>query len=113
MIFSNKYERLKNDLELSGKGSMKCFGNSMLPKLPNASTCFYEVRDEYFIGDIVFCKVNGNWIDSHLITKKSVEKDKIKYLISNNHGHDNGWTFTVYGKVVKSIDKLKRETYFK
>lgn len=112
-VFSNKYAKLKHDLETTGKGSMKCFGPSMTPLLPTASLCSYEVREEYFIGDIVFAKVKGRWIDSHLITGKSIEKKRIKYLISNNHGHDNGWTYNVYGKVVSSTDNLGRIKEFK
>jgi len=94
----NKYERLKVDLEKNGEGSMKCFGNSMKPKLSNPSTCHFKVADEYNIGDIVFCKVKGRYIDAHLITKK----DGDRFLISNNHGYDNGWTRTIYGRVVKA-----------
>lgn len=109
MIFSNKYERLKNDLETIGKGQMKCFGNSMLPILPNASLCFYVKQDSYEIGDIVFCKVNGKWIDAHKITKKAQDGS---YLISNNHGFDNGWTKKIYGKVIKSIDNNKNIKIF-
>lgn len=111
--FKTKYDRLKYELEMTGKGDMKCFGSSMTPKLPNASTCSYEVRSEYFIGDIVFAKVNGRWVDSHLITGKKSEKGTIMYLISNNHGHDNGWTSKVYGKVVSSVDSSGKITTFK
>ena len=102
--FMNKYERLKQELETTGTGKMKCFGNSMTPILKNATLNTYVVQEEYEVGDIVFCKVKGRWIDSHLITKKSVEKDRIRYLISNNHGFDNGWTHLVYGKVVAAED---------
>lgn len=109
----NKYLRLKHDLDTTGRGTMKCFGPSMTPLLPTASLCSYEVRNEYFIGDIVFAKVRGRWIDSHLITGKSVEKNRIRYLISNNHGHDNGWTHNVYGKVVSSTDNSGKVTEFK
>ena len=108
----NKYERLKLDLENTGRGKMKCFGNSMLPILPNASLCEYKACETYNVGDIVFCKVHGRWIDSHLITKKDVSKNGIRYLISNNHGHDNGWTRTVFGKVIKSIDSQNRVKEF-
>ena len=67
----NKYERLKRELEVSGTGKMKCFGNSMTPILKNATLNTYVVQKEYEVGDIVFCKVKGRYIDSHLITKKS------------------------------------------
>ncbi len=94
----NKYQRLLQELETTGTGKMKSFGNSMTPKLKSGSTLTFEKRDTYEVGDIVFCKVKGRIIDAHLITQKDSSG---RYLISNNHGHDNGWTRTVYGKVVK------------
>lgn len=96
----SKYERLKRDLELYGEGSMKCFGNSMTPILYTGSLNFYKKFDTYEIGDIVFCKVKGNYIDAHKIIKKSSDG---KYLIANKHGHENGWTNKIYGKVIKAI----------
>jgi len=98
----NKYERLIAELTEQGVGSMKCFGSSMLPILSNPSTCKYQRQDSYERGDIVFCKVKGRYIDAHMITKVGADG---QYLISNNHGHDNGWTRTIYGKVVESSDK--------
>ena len=96
----NKYQRLINDLETTGTGSMKCFGNSMLPILSNPSICTYTTDFNPKIGDIVFCKVNGRFIDAHLITK--IDGSNNRYMISNNHGHDNGWTRTLYGKVISA-----------
>ncbi len=93
----NKYERLQEDLKLNGTGKMKVFGNSMLPKIKSGSLLTFEVQSEYNIGDIVFCKVKGRLIDAHIITQKDLNKG---YLISNNHGYDNGWTHTIFGKVV-------------
>jgi phage repressor protein C with HTH and peptisase S24 domain len=98
---------LKKSLTETGVGTMKCFGSSMLPILPNPSTCDYERSVEYKIGDIVFCKVNGRYIDAHKITKKDGER----YLISNNHGHDNGWTRIIYGRVIQAKDKHGTLTY--
>ncbi len=93
----NKYERLKTDLKTEGTGKMKCFGNSMLPIIKSGSLLTFQVSEEYDIDNIVFCKVKGKYIDAHLITKKDLKKG---YLISNNHGYDNGWTKTIYGKVI-------------
>ena len=98
----NKYERLKQDLLQSGTGTMKCFGNSMLPLLSNPSLNTYRRQDRYAVGDIVFCKVNGHYIDAHRITKIGADG---RYLISNNHGRDNGWTSIVYGRVTETQDK--------
>lgn len=102
----NKYERLIADLESDGKGNMKCFGNSMLPILTNPSVNEYRKQASYEFGDIVFCKVKGRYIDAHMV--KAKEGDR--YLIANNHGHLNGWTRTIYGRVVRTTDaagKLK------
>lgn len=94
----NKYENLKSALERGEEPSMKCFGSSMLPILTNPSTCTYRRQPVYKIGDIVFCKVKGRYIDAHKITTLQSGR----YLISNNHGHDNGWTKTIYGRVIEA-----------
>ncbi len=92
----NKYERLISDLETKGFGTMKCFGNSMSPILTSGSTLTFKKQETYEVGDIVFCKVKGRYIDAHKITKK----DKDRYMIANNHGWENGWTKIIYGKAV-------------
>lgn len=92
----NKYERLKNELALLGTGKMKAFGNSMLPILKSGSLLTFEPANDYQIGDIVFCKVKGRYIDAHKIVKKDNDKG---FLIANNHGYENGWTRTIYGRV--------------
>lgn len=105
----NKYERLKQELEENNSGTMKCFGNSMLPILTNPSTCLYKKQDKYEIGDIVFCKVRGRYIDAHIITKI----DKERYMIANNHGWENGWTKTIYGRVIIAYNKDSQIIYNK
>lgn len=49
------------------------------------------------IGDIVYCKVNGNFY-THLVKGKNIDKG---LLIGNNKGKINGWTKKVYGKVTE------------
>ena len=98
----NKYICLKNSLDETGKGSMTCFGSSMLPILKSGSTVHFERRESYEVGDAVFCKVKGRWIDCHLITKIGSDG---KYMIANNHGWENGWTRTIFGKAVSSSYK--------
>lgn len=93
----NKFERLKAELEQTGKGKMKAFGSSMLPILKSGSQLTFEKASEYKIGDIVFCKVKGHYIDAHKIIKMDAHKG---YLIANNHGFENGWTRNIYGRVV-------------
>jgi SOS-response transcriptional repressor LexA len=93
----NKYLRLKDELSLAGVGKMKAFGNSMLPILKDGSLLTFTKADSYEIGDIVFCKVKGRYIDAHKIVKKDTNKG---FLIANNHGFENGWTKIIYGKVI-------------
>ena len=93
----SKYLKLKEELETTGTGKMKGFGQSMMPIIKSGSLLTFEPREEYEVGDIVFCKVKGRWIDGHLIKKKDSAG---RYLIGNNHGFDNGWTTKVFGKVV-------------
>jgi hypothetical protein len=104
----NKYHRLIADLEKTGQGSIKCFGNSMKPILDNPSTCVYRVQESYQIHDIVFCKVKGRFIGAHKIV--AIENDR--YMIANNHGYRNGWTRTIYGKVVSAMNEHGKITRF-
>jgi SOS-response transcriptional repressor LexA len=92
----NKFERLKEELERNGTGSMKAFGSSMLPILKSGTLLTFCKANDYEIGDIVFCKVKGRYIDAHKIIKKDSNKG---FLIANNHGYENGWTKVVYGRV--------------
>lgn len=77
---------------------MKAFGNSMLPIIKSGSLLTYEVKEKYEIGDIVFCKVRGKYIEAHKITKID---DKKGYMIANNKGFENGWTKKIYGYVTE------------
>lgn len=76
---------------------MKAFGNSMLPILKSGSLLTFAKASTYMIGDIVFCKVRGRYIDAHKIVKIDAAQG---FLIANNHGFENGWTKIIYGKVV-------------
>jgi len=104
----NKFERLKNELETIGTGKMKAFGNSMLPILKSGSLLTFEKTTDYKISDIVFCKVKGRYIDAHKIVKIDSNKG---FLISNNHGYENGWTKIIYGKVIEA--EFKNEVIYK
>ena len=95
----NKYERLKAELDEAGTGKMKCFGNSMIPILYTGCELTFIKQEDYEIGDIVFSKVKGRWIDAHKIVQKDLKRG---YLIANNHGHINGWTHQIFGKAVKA-----------
>ena len=95
----NKYERLKADLSNTGTGKMKAFGNSMLPILKSGSLLTFQKQENYSIGHIVFSKVKGRYIDAHKIVATDANKG---YLIANNHGFENGWKHTIYGRVIKA-----------
>jgi hypothetical protein len=105
----DRYELLKELLALTGEGVMKCSGNSMLPILQNPSICTYKAESEYKVGDIVFCKVKGRYIDAHKITK--IGKDG-QFMIANNRGWENGWTRTIYGRVYQAEDKHGNVSFF-
>ena len=108
MNYRNKYERVIDELITQGYGSMKCFGNSMTPILKSGSNQTFVPQDDYEVGDIVFCRVKGRYIDSHLITQKSERG----WMISNNHGYNNGWTRKIYGRLVKSEEDSGNVKYF-
>lgn len=91
-----RYQILLASLEETGKGRMTVHGHSMEPIIENGATLDYEVAKEYKVGDIVFCKVRGRWIDAHKITK--IDGDR--YMIANNRGHENGWTKRIFGRVI-------------
>jgi hypothetical protein len=50
-------------------------------------------------GDIVYCKVHGNFY-THFVKAKNNDKG---LLIGNNKGFVNGWTKQVYGKVIEIL----------
>jgi hypothetical protein len=80
-------------------------GNSMTPRIKSGQllTLAPVKPPEVSEGDAVLCKVRGHWY-VHLVTGKRETKGNTLFKISNNHGHDNGWTSQVYGKVVKVED---------
>jgi len=75
-------------------------GNSMSPKIKsgqNHKLAPASIND-INIGDIVYCKVKGNFY-THIVKAKG-EKG---CLIGNNHGKINGWTKSIYGKVIEIL----------
>ena len=81
---------------------MKVFGNSMLPIIKSGSLLTFKKEKSYQINDIVFCKVKGRYIDAHKITKTD---GNARYMIANNGGYENGWTKTIFGRVIRTEKK--------
>lgn len=79
--------------------STRLSGNSMTPRIKSRQLVTIEPckLEDLVAGDAAYCKVNGNFY-LHLVTQVG---DDGRVLISNNHGHQNGWTRSVYGKLVK------------
>lgn len=71
-------------------------GNSMTPLIKSGQHHILEPAkwEDCVKGDIVFCKVKGRYY-THLVWAKSNNG----LHIGNNHGHSNGWTKQVWGKV--------------
>lgn len=76
-------------------------GNSMQPKIEsgNLVTVSPDISD-VTNGDIVFCKVKGNYY-IHLVKAMKTDGDKELFLIGNNKGGINGWITKnyIFGKV--------------
>lgn len=74
-------------------------GNSMTPRIKSRQLVTIEPckLEDVQVGDAVFCKVRGSYY-LHLV--KQVGDDG-RVLIGNNHGHLNGWTRMVYGKLTQ------------
>jgi hypothetical protein len=76
-------------------------GNSMLPLIKSGQDHRIQPAkwEDVVVGDIVYCKVSGRHY-THLVKAK----DPVKGCqIGNNHGHINGWTKQVYGKVIEVL----------
>ena len=76
-------------------------GNSMTPLIKSGQKHILEPStwEKVAVGDIVYCKVNGNFY-THLVKAINAKRG---VQIGNNHGHINGWTKRVYGKVIKVL----------
>jgi hypothetical protein len=76
-------------------------GNSMVPLIKSGQKHKLEPAtwENVEVGDIVYCKVKGNFY-THLVKAKN---DKKGCQIGNNKGHINGWTKSVFGKVTEVL----------
>jgi len=92
----SKYENIIRTLDQNGECALKVFGQSMRPIINSGSVLTFKSDSLFQVGDVVLCKVKGRWIDAHKITKIS---SKGRYMIANNHGHENGWASKVFARV--------------
>lgn len=83
-------------------------GNSMVPLLYSMEPVdIHPINRPINPKDIVFCRIGQRYY-CHLVTAilpaKKDEPDKVRYQISNNHGHINGYTTAdkIYGFVERS-----------
>ena len=76
-------------------------GNSMVPLIRSGQKHrLAPVKiEDVTVGDIVYCKV-GRRFYTHLVKAKG---DRRGLQIGNNHGHINGWTRSVFGKVIEVL----------
>ncbi len=71
-------------------------GNSMTPHIKSGQQVTVERCETPEVGDIVLCRVRGKQY-LHFVRTTG----KRGYLIGNAHGKMNGWTGTIYGKVIQ------------
>ena len=92
------YKHPLEELQALREVSFRPHGNSMTPLIMSGQLVTVQPAklEDIKRGDIVFCKVKG-YYHLHLCT---AIRDK-QVQISNNHGHVNGWTSQVYGKVIR------------
>lgn len=95
-------QNIKSEKLLAGETIIsKEPGNSMLPIIKSKqpvkiSPMTWEKAE---VGDIVYCKVSGNYY-THLVKAKNKDKG---CLIGNNRGGTNGWTKKIFGKVIEIL----------
>ena len=94
-----RYEDILQELARGNTVRHKPHGNSMTPIIKSGepieiSPC---APSDVQTGDVVLAKVKGRYM-IHLVTRTSLDG---RFMISNNHGHDNGWTRQIYGRVTK------------
>ena len=92
-----KLEKLQNGETITTSEK----GNSMVPLIKSGQKHILKpiTWQECKIGDMVYCKVKGNFY-THLVKAKNDDKG---LLIGNNKGGTNGWTKQVFGIVTEVL----------
>ncbi len=78
--------------------SFRPTGNSMTPLVQSGQLCIVSPVsiEEVQVGDVVLCHVAGKTYLHKVLARNAAGMVQI----GNNHGRINGWTFTVYGRLV-------------
>ena len=92
------YKHPLEELQKGNEVTLRPHGNSMTPKIKSGQlvTLAPAKLEDLKKGDIAFAKVRGTYY-LHLVT--AIKDGQVQ--ISNNHGHVNGWSRQVWGKVAK------------
>lgn len=89
------------EIEVLGRGETAKFrprGNSMTPRIKSGQLCTVAPVDpkDIKVGDVVLCKVKGA---EYLHLVKAIKNGR--FQIGNNHGHVNGWTSAIFGRLLQ------------
>lgn len=97
-----RYPDIVRELSEGRSVTLKPHGNSMTPIIKSGQRIVLSpvLASEVEVGDAVLAKVKGRYF----IHKVTAIGDDGRFQISNNHGHVNGWTRQVYGKVTQIGD---------
>jgi len=97
----NQKQRAIADLRAGNNTKFKGHGNSMSPRIPSGSMVTLEpvALADIEVEDAVLCKVKGS-IFVHKVSALKGGPENREVQISNLRGHVNGWTTTVYGRVI-------------
>jgi phage repressor protein C with HTH and peptisase S24 domain len=92
-----RYLDIIKELSEGRSVTLKPHGNSMTPLINSGDTIVLRPVDpsDVKLGDAVLAKVKGHFY----IHKVTAIGDDGRFQISNNHGHVNGWSRQVYGRV--------------
>lgn len=99
----NQKQRAIAELRAGKTTRYKGHGNSMHPRIKSGAVVTLEPITDLTVlevGDAVFCKVRGN-VFTHVVSAIKGGPENRQVQISNLKGHVNGWTTTVYGRVIE------------
>lgn len=94
-----RYPEIVQELSEGRSVTLRPKGNSMTPIIKSGQRIVLAPVDsqDVRVGDAVLAKVKGRYF----IHKVTAIGDDGRFQISNNHGHVNGWSRQVYGRVTE------------